>query len=126
MRILLEGDATRRVCGNSEAYEQLLIIHKKEIECYDNEDLNGWTVCNEYLHKTIWHYCGNSRLETYLFQLWMGQPGDFGHNLADMKASCSDHCEIIKSIGENDPEIACELMHKHLTRAMQQRLNIEI
>lgn len=119
IRSFLEGLAAAKACEHPEFFDELQQIHKQIIESANKDEKHLYVELNEEFHKTIWKASKSARLQAILSDLWNGLQPQFPEFVSgQIKKSVEEHDEILKSILNQDQNIARKHTERHVNRTM--------
>lgn len=117
VRILLECEATARACTRFKSLDELISIHEKHRQAIKSGDIEQVKALNQSFHIMIWDAAENTKMKTFLKQLWNG--------LFPVTATSSlthtdeEHEVIMQAFKEKNPEKARKAMKTHLESSME-------
>ena len=119
LRILLECEAVSRATTNLNDLTEIISINEDYKKAILSGDTEQARILNEAFHLLIWDAAENSKLKSFLIQLWNGLSV-----LSDnIKYTYEEHEAIIDAFKRKNSEDAKKTMKIHLERSMKNLLN---
>jgi len=116
----MEAVCARLACERmtNEERQKLARIHKEGQAVVDANDINAWRAANHAFHDVLYQGSKNPFLRQELLQLRARTGGYLRHAfsaLGRLKSSQEQHGEILDAIQKRDPQLAHEMMMKHIS-----------
>ncbi|ORC35698.1 hypothetical protein B4O97_08630 [Marispirochaeta aestuarii] len=119
LRLILECEAIAKACIHVKDISELEYIHAQQKQAIDALDVEEISMCNQAFHMFIWKNANNKKMEMMLENLWNGlSTGIVVAPRIHATESYQEHSQMIDAIKDRNPELARDIMKKHITRSM--------
>jgi DNA-binding GntR family transcriptional regulator len=119
-RAILEGESAAGACCNGSDISEIRKAHEEEKKMVEEKRFHDYLRGNQMFHYAIWKAAGNERITNLLSSMWIGSPmGSDETEEAPAVLSQKEHQAIMEAIEARDPDMAGDLMRKHVIRSME-------